>query len=67
MKRLSPLWRRKVRASSLSSRADAPDVDAVVYVTGEKKQKLAAGKFTRCEVVATRDYDLVAAAIGKPW
>ena len=49
------------------SHADAPDVDAVVYVTGEKKQKLAPGKITRCEVVATRDYDLVAAAVGQPW
>lgn len=49
------------------SRADAPDVDAVVYVTGDKKQKLSAGKFTRCEVVASRDYDLIAAAVGKPW
>jgi ribosomal protein S12 methylthiotransferase len=49
------------------SMADAPDVDAVVYVTGEKKQKLSAGKFTRCEIVASREYDLVAAAVGKPW
>lgn len=49
------------------SHADAPDVDAVVYVTGDKKQKLAAGKFTRCEIVASRAYDLVGAALGKPW
>lgn len=49
------------------SRADAPDVDAVVYVTGDKKQKLVAGKFTRCEIVASHGYDLVAVAVGKPW
>jgi ribosomal protein S12 methylthiotransferase len=42
--------------------ADAPDVDSVVYVTGKK---LRAGQFVPCEVVATQDYDLVAAAVGK--
>jgi ribosomal protein S12 methylthiotransferase len=45
--------------------ADAPDVDAVVYVTGGKKQ-LRAGQIVPCEVVAARDYDLVAVAVGKP-
>jgi ribosomal protein S12 methylthiotransferase len=49
------------------SHADAPDVDAVVYVTGDKRQKLSAGQFTRCEIVAARDYDLIGAAVGKPW
>ena len=43
--------------------ADAPDVDGVVYVTG---QKLRAGKIVRCEIVATSDYDLVGVAVGKP-
>ncbi len=43
------------------SYADAPDVDGVVYVTGEK---LAAGALVPCEIVARSDYDLVAAAIG---
>jgi ribosomal protein S12 methylthiotransferase len=42
--------------------ADAPDVDSVVYVTGKK---LRAGQFVPCEVVATQEYDLVAAAVGK--
>jgi ribosomal protein S12 methylthiotransferase len=42
--------------------ADAPDVDSVVYVTGKK---LRAGQFVPCEIVATQDYDLVAAAVGK--
>ncbi|MBI2826946.1 MAG: 30S ribosomal protein S12 methylthiotransferase RimO [Planctomycetia bacterium] len=43
--------------------ADAPDVDAVVYVTG---RGLRAGSLVECEVVATHGYDLVAAAVGKP-
>ena len=43
--------------------ADAPDVDAVVYVTGEGLQ---AGRIVPCEIVATREYDLIAAAIGPP-
>ena len=43
------------------SYADAPDVDGVVYVTGEG---LATGMLVRCEVVARRDYDLIAVASG---
>ncbi|HEX5442587.1 MAG TPA: 30S ribosomal protein S12 methylthiotransferase RimO [Pirellulales bacterium] len=43
--------------------ADAPDVDGVVYVTG---RKLRAGQIVPCEIVASQDYDLVAAAVGKP-
>ncbi|MEX2185481.1 MAG: 30S ribosomal protein S12 methylthiotransferase RimO [Pirellulales bacterium] len=46
------------------SYADAPDVDGVVYVTGKK---LRAGQIVPCEIVATREYDLVAAAIESPW
>ena len=38
------------------SYADAPDVDSVVYVTGEG---LEVGGIVKCEIVATRDYDLV--------
>jgi ribosomal protein S12 methylthiotransferase len=45
------------------SYADAPDVDGVVYVTGEK---LSTGRIVPCEVVARSDYDLVAVAIGEP-
>ncbi|MFV2068561.1 MAG: 30S ribosomal protein S12 methylthiotransferase RimO [Pirellulales bacterium] len=41
------------------SYADAPDIDPVVYVTGDG---LAAGEFVECEIVAYRDYDLVAVA-----
>ncbi|REJ69034.1 MAG: 30S ribosomal protein S12 methylthiotransferase RimO [Planctomycetota bacterium] len=43
------------------SYADAPDVDSLVYVTGEN---LAAGDFVSAEIVASRDYDLVAVAVG---
>ena len=43
--------------------ADAPEIDGVVYVTG---QRLAAGKIVPCEIVATGDYDLIGAAVGKP-
>ena len=45
------------------SYADAPDVDGVVYVTGEK---LSAGSLVPCEIVGYSDYDLVAAAVGEP-
>jgi ribosomal protein S12 methylthiotransferase len=45
------------------SYADAPDVDGVVYVTGED---LAVGSLVPCEIVARSEYDLVAAAVGKP-
>ncbi|HEX3872311.1 MAG TPA: radical SAM protein, partial [Pirellulales bacterium] len=43
--------------------ADAPDVDSVVYVTGKR---LRAGDMVPCEIVGSRDYDLIAAPIGKP-
>jgi ribosomal protein S12 methylthiotransferase len=46
------------------SYADAPDVDGVVYVTGER---LSVGSIVPCEVVATSEYDLVAAAVGEPY
>ena len=45
------------------SMADAPDVDAVIYVSG---RKLKPGQLVRCEIVATSDYDLVGVAVGKP-
>jgi ribosomal protein S12 methylthiotransferase len=43
------------------SYADAPDVDGVAYVTGKR---LKPGQFVPCEIVATAEYDLVAAAVG---
>jgi len=45
------------------SHADAPEVDGAVYVTGES---LRPGQFVPCEIVAARDYDLIAAAVGPP-
>jgi ribosomal protein S12 methylthiotransferase len=44
------------------SYADAPDVDSVVYVTGKK---LRSGQIVPCEIVASQEYDLVAAALGR--
>ncbi len=41
--------------------ADAPDVDSLVWVTGED---LTVGQFVPCEVVATSQYDLVAVPVG---
>lgn len=45
------------------SEADAPDVDCVVYVTGEG---LKTGDLVDCEIVARNDYDLVAVATAEP-
>lgn len=39
------------------SYADAPEIDGVVYVTGEK---LVPGQIVPCEIVTTNNYDLVA-------
>ncbi|MEZ6138376.1 MAG: 30S ribosomal protein S12 methylthiotransferase RimO [Pirellulaceae bacterium] len=46
--------------------ADAPDVDAVVFVTGNKRQPLHEGAIVPAEIVGHKDYDLIAAAIGVP-
>ncbi|MCA9194234.1 MAG: 30S ribosomal protein S12 methylthiotransferase RimO [Planctomycetales bacterium] len=46
--------------------ADAPDVDALVYVTGDGTQPLQAGQIVEVEVVGHQGYDLVAAATGVP-
>ncbi len=48
------------------TREDAPDVDGLVYVTAHE-HPLADGAIARCEIVAVQDYDLIAAAIGKPF
>jgi ribosomal protein S12 methylthiotransferase len=42
------------------SHADAPDVDGLVFVTGEGLQ---AGDIVRCEIVTTDGYDLIAAPL----
>ncbi len=44
------------------SLADAPDVDALVFVT-QQSRELCPGDIVQCEVVASKDYDLVAVAI----
>ena len=45
------------------STADAPDVDGVVYVTGEG---LSPGVLVPCEIVARQEYDLIGVACGAP-
>lgn len=47
------------------SMADAPDVDGLVFVTGDK-QILRAGDIVPVEIVATQEYDLVGVAAEKP-
>ena len=54
------------RMSDVAHAEDAPDVDGLVYVTGDE-YPLASGAITRCEIVATQDYDLIAVAQGKPF
>jgi ribosomal protein S12 methylthiotransferase len=44
---------------------DAPDVDGVMYVTGDEFQ-LSVGDLVPCEIVGARGYDLIGVAIGKP-
>ena len=42
--------------------ADAPDVDDIVFVTGDESH--AAGQIVPCEIVTSDGYDLIAAAVG---
>lgn len=44
--------------------ADAPDVDALAYVTGRQRHPLTAGQIVPVEVVGHQDYDLVSVAVG---
>jgi ribosomal protein S12 methylthiotransferase len=46
------------------SAADAPDVDGLVFVTGDK-HKLRAGDIVPAEIVASQEYDLIGVAAGK--
>lgn len=46
------------------SYADAPDVDAVVYVTELPDHPIHAGDIVDCEIVSSKDYDLVGVALG---
>ena len=45
------------------SHADAPEIDGVVYVTG---QGLAPGQIVPCEIVTAREYDLIGVPVGRP-
>lgn len=45
------------------SYTEAPEIDGVVYVTGEELQP---GDLVPCEIVATEGYDLVAVAVDAP-
>jgi len=45
--------------------ADAPDVDGLVFVTGDR-QRLKAGDIVPVEIVASQEYDLVGVAAGHP-
>ncbi len=47
------------------SYADAPDVDAVVYVTGGDHE-LALGQIVPTEIVTSQEYDLMGVAIAEP-
>jgi ribosomal protein S12 methylthiotransferase len=46
------------------SYADAPDVDAAVFVTGDKDTIIKPGSLVDCEIASYKNYDLVAAAVG---
>lgn len=46
--------------------ADAPDVDAAIFVTGQPNRPLAPGQIVPVEVVGSKDYDLIGAAVGAP-
>ena len=47
------------------SAADAPDVDALVFVTGDQ-QRLRTGDIVPVEIVASQEYDLVGVAADRP-
>ena len=47
------------------SRAEAPDIDGVIYVSGiDPDNDVGVGSMVRCEIVAADGYDLVAAPLG---
>lgn len=46
--------------------ADAPDVDAAIFVTGQPNRPLGPGQIVPVEVVGSKDYDLIGAAVGAP-
>ncbi|HLA83750.1 MAG TPA: TRAM domain-containing protein, partial [Thermoguttaceae bacterium] len=64
-KRLDVLLDRPDDGDSYIGRttADAPEIDCVVYVTGEK---LRSGQIVPCEIVAAQEYDLIGVAVDRP-
>jgi ribosomal protein S12 methylthiotransferase len=65
-KRLSVLLDKPVEGALGSwigrSYADAPDVDACVFVTPSEEMILSAGDLVECEIVSSKEYDLVGVA-----
>ena len=65
-KRLNVLLDKPVDAMPASwigrSYADAPDVDACVFVTPSENMALKAGDLVECEIVSSKEYDLVGVA-----
>jgi ribosomal protein S12 methylthiotransferase len=65
-KRLSVLLDKPVEGALGSwigrSYADAPDVDACVFVTPSEEMILRAGDLVECEIVSSKEYDLVGVA-----
>jgi ribosomal protein S12 methylthiotransferase len=46
------------------TRAEAPDIDGVVYVSGAgPDSQLGVGSIARCEIVASDGYDIIAAPL----
>ncbi|MFM7928753.1 MAG: 30S ribosomal protein S12 methylthiotransferase RimO [Pirellula sp.] len=66
-KRLSVLLDKPVDGVSSSwigrSYADAPDVDACVFVTPSEDLQLRAGDLVECEIVSSKEYDLIGVAM----
>jgi ribosomal protein S12 methylthiotransferase len=66
-KRLSVLLDKPVDGASSSwigrSYADAPDVDACVFVTPSEDLQLRAGDLVECEIVSSKEYDLIGVAM----
>jgi ribosomal protein S12 methylthiotransferase len=66
-KRLSVLLDKPVDGDSNSwigrSYADAPDVDACVFVTPSEDLQLKAGDLVECEIVSSKEYDLIGVAM----
>jgi ribosomal protein S12 methylthiotransferase len=66
-KRLNVLLDKPVDGASNSwigrSYADAPDVDACVFVTPSEDLQLRAGDLVECEIVSSKEYDLIGVAM----